>query len=59
MSILMIAIILILAFLILWGSYTYLPAPWKWIPIGLVLLGLVIWFFTLTGLAGGINTRVR
>lgn len=59
MSILLIVTILIVACVICWASYTYLPAPWKWIPIGLVLLGLVLWFFTLTGLTNGLNTRIR
>jgi hypothetical protein len=59
MSILLIVFILILACVILWASYKYIPAPWRWIPIGLVILCLVIWLFSLTGITGGLNTRVR
>jgi hypothetical protein len=59
MTILMIVIVLIVAVVICWLSYKYLPDPWRWIPIGLIILALVIWFFSLTGLTGGLNTRVR
>jgi hypothetical protein len=59
MSIILVVFILVLACVILWASYRYVPAPWKWIPIGLVLLALVIWLFTLTGLTSGLNTRIR
>jgi hypothetical protein len=59
MSILLVIVIFIAAGLLLWWMNKYLPAPWKWIGIGIILLALLWWFLTLIGLTSGINARIK
>jgi uncharacterized membrane protein len=56
-TIVLIVVILVVGAVLLWASNKYIPAPWKWIPIGLIILILIIWFYHFIG-GGGMNTRI-
>ncbi len=56
--ILLIIVILVVAAVLLYLSDKYIPTPWKWIPIGLIILALIIWFWHLIG-GTSMGTTIR
>lgn len=58
--ILLVILILVVAGVVLYFINKYIPAPWKWIGIGIVLLALIIWFWNMVaGGSVGMNTRIH
>jgi len=57
--VLTVILVLVIGAVLIYLSDRYIPTPWKWIPIGLLLLILIFWFYAMVTGGYNFNGKIR